>query len=295
MSPEPALTNDPIVVVPCFNEEQRLDEYGFLHLVESSSVQLLFVNDGSNDGTGTILERLRRKSDAIDVLDLPRNSGKAEAVRQGLLRAVAMNASIVGYFDADLATPGSELIRMIGLLEAEPGLAAVFGSRVSRLGSHIERSAVRHYTGRVFATAASVALGVAVYDTQCGAKVFRVNDNLKAAIQTPFRSTWAFDVVLCQRLFDGVGGLPGLSVTSFLEMPLERWTDVGGSKMDLRGSLAAVADVVILGVARRRRGLSHQTAESAQAKSAQAKSAQPEPAPPATGPDVRSLHPPSTP
>jgi dolichyl-phosphate beta-glucosyltransferase len=255
--------NQPIVIVPCFNEEHRLDEHGFLDLVGSSDLQLLFVNDGSNDGTSTILERLKRKNDSIGLLELPYNSGKAEAVRQGLLQAVEAGAPIVGYFDADLATPGSELIRMIGLLEAQPELTAVFGSRIARLGSQIERSAVRHYTGRVFATVASIALGVAVYDTQCGAKVFRVNDNLRAAIQIPFRSAWSFDVLLCQRLLDGVAGLPGLPVASFVEMPLQRWTDVAGSKVDVTGSLAALADVVVVGVSRRRRGRRQRTPGSA--------------------------------
>lgn len=241
----------PIVVVPCFNEAGRLDESQFLDLVNSHQLRLLFVNDGSRDGTAATLEHLCRKSDAISVLELPQNRGKGEAVRQGLLRAVRMHAPIVGYFDADLATPGSELLRMLMLLQSDPGLTAIFGSRIARLGSHIERSPVRHYTGRVFATVASIALDVPVYDTQCGAKLFRATDTLVAAISAPFRSPWSFDVVLCQRLLDGTGGLPGLPVSSFLEMPLERWVDRPGSKVHLLGSLAALGDVARLGVSRR--------------------------------------------
>jgi len=240
-----------MVVVPCFNEENRLDEQAFLELVEPGDIRLLFVNDGSTDHTGTLLEKMGQRDGAIVVLDLPHNRGKAEAVRLGLLQAVASGASITGYFDADLATPCSELLRMIRTLEARPDLMAVFGSRVARLGSHIGRSAFRHYTGRVFATSASWALAVAVYDTQCGAKVFRVNENLVAAIETPFRSSWSFDVRLCQRLFDGTSELPGLPVSSFLEMPLEEWNDVAGSKVGVLGSAAALYDVLAIGVARR--------------------------------------------
>lgn len=243
------------MVVPCFNEARRLNEAEFLDLASSGEVRLLFVNDGSTDGTSAILERLSKESPAISVLDLARNRGKGEAVRQGLLQAVAMGAPLVGYFDADLATPGSELLRMIRLLRADPGLAAIFGSRIAKLGSHIERSPVRHYTGRVFATMASIALALPVYDTQCGAKVFRVNENLAAALNTPFRSAWSFDVVLCQRLLDGAPERPGLPVDSFLEMPLERWVDRSGSKVGMLGSLAALLDVTRLGIARRwRRG-----------------------------------------
>ena len=243
----------PTVVVPCYNEEHRMDEHAFLVLSDSGEVQLLFVNDGSTDGTRHLLDRLKRKSDAITVLDLPQNLGKAEAVRRGLLHSVASGAAIAGYLDADLATPGGELLRMLRLLEGRPELAAVFGSRVARLGSHIERSPFRHYTGRVFATVASMALGVAVYDTQCGAKVFRVNPNLVAAIERPFRSPWSFDVLLCQRLFDGISELPGLPISSFLEMPLDEWTDVTGSKVNVFDGMAAIVDVVGMGITRRRR------------------------------------------
>lgn len=246
-------TQSPVIVVPCFNEERRLDEGAFIDLVATGILRLLFVNDGSDDGTDVILERLIQKSDAITMLELPRNCGKGEAVRRGLQMAVQSGTPIVGYFDADLATPGSELLRMLSILDENPDLAAVFGSRIARLGSHIERSAFRHYTGRIFATAASLALGVAVYDTQCGAKVLRVNENLRAAIQAPFRSAWSFDVLLCQRLLDGTEHLPGLPAESLLEMPLERWSDRSGSKVDLLGSFRALHDVITVGAARRLR------------------------------------------
>ena len=77
------------------------------------------------------------------------------------------------------------------------------------MGTDIRRSAVRHYTGRLFATAGSLVLGVPVYDTQCGAKAFRVTDALRAALAEPFVSRWAFDVEVLGRLLrstDGRGG-----------------------------------------------------------------------------------------
>jgi hypothetical protein len=92
-----------------------------------------------------------------------------------------------------------------------------------------------------------------VYDTQCGAKVFHVNPNLVAAIERPFRSPWSFDVLLCQRLFDGTSELPGLPISSFLEMPLDEWTDVTGSKVNVFDGMAAIVDVVGMGITRRRR------------------------------------------
>jgi dolichyl-phosphate beta-glucosyltransferase len=240
-----------VVVVPCFNEERRIDERAFSGIVASDRVRLLFVDDGSTDHTGRILAAMADASEAIEVFTLPSNAGKAEAVRRGLLVAVRNGATTVGYYDADLATPPQELLRLIETLDARSDLAGVLGSRVARLGSSIERNAVRHYLGRAYATLASMALGITVYDTQCGAKVFRVNETFVAALAEPFRSSWAFDVELLDRLLRGTGQAPGLSVDAFAELPLATWHDVAGSKLRLAPALTALFD--LLPIARRTR------------------------------------------
>jgi len=89
-----------------------------------------------------------------------------------------------------------------------------------------------------------------VYDTQCGAKVFRVTPELVAALDTPFSSRWGFDVALCHRLRSGTETCAGLPDEAFLEEPLELWHDVSGSKLNVAGTLRAVADVLGLGLAR---------------------------------------------
>ena len=235
-----------VVVVPCFNEERRLDQAAFRSLATSGRVRLLFVDDGSTDRTGDILARMAEDSDAIEVFTLSANAGKAEAVRRGLLVALRGGATSVGYYDADLATPPHELLRLVQRLEDRPDLVGVFGSRVALLGSTIERSGVRHYLGRAYATVASMALGITVYDTQCGAKVFRVDDTVAAAVAEPFRSSWAFDVELLQRLLAGAAGAPGVGVHRFLEVPLETWRDVTGSKLRLVPAVRAFFDLLSL-------------------------------------------------
>jgi dolichyl-phosphate beta-glucosyltransferase len=241
------------VVIPCYNEESRLDEHAFLDWLEADDVELLFVDDGSTDGTAGVLERLARKSPRIQTASLPSNSGKGEAVRLGLRRAIDSGALVVGYLDADLSTPPHEMARLKRALEADDSLDAVFGSRVALLGTHIHRDAWRHYTGRVFATFASLALGVAVYDTQCGAKVFRVVPALVSALQQPFNARWSFDVVLCRRLLDGAPGVEGVPVQAFLEVPLTEWSQKPGSKLSISGSAAALGEVVTMGVRRKLR------------------------------------------
>ena len=53
-----------------------------------------------------------------------------------------------------------------------------------------------YYLGRLFATLASTLLDVRIYDTQCGAKIFRSTDDLKIVLSKPFLSSWIFDVEL---------------------------------------------------------------------------------------------------
>ena len=235
-----------VVVVPCFNEELRLDGPAILPLVDDDT-SVLFVDDGSTDGTLRVLEGLRALEPRVSVLALANNSGKAEAVRQGLLRAIADGALVVGYLDADLSTPVSEMQRLLRVVDDRADIDVVLGSRVALLGREVERSPARHYLGRVFATVASATLGLRVYDTQCGAKVFRAGGALRSALVNPFTSRWAFDVELLSRL------LEHLPQESFFELPLNRWRDVAGSKLTAAAMVKAGADVLALALRRRRR------------------------------------------
>ena len=220
-----------VLVIPCFNEAARLKPSAFESLLEDPRVELLFVDDGSTDDTAGVLERFAAAhSDRIRVLTLEQNRGKAEAVRQGMGAALAGAPFAVGYLDADLATPPSEILRLLRVLY-DRDAAVVLGSRIALLGRHIERSPTRHYLGRLFATLASAALSLPVYDTQCGAKMFRGSASLRAAVTEPFISKWAFDVELIGRLVRGSAGVPALDISAFHEEPLLEWHDVAGSKL----------------------------------------------------------------
>jgi glycosyltransferase involved in cell wall biosynthesis len=189
------------------------------------------VDDGSSDGTGELLARLREiLPGQFELLTMPVNSGKAEAVRRGVLQALDL-APYVGYWDADLSTPLEEIPSFCEVLDRHVGVDFVFGARVQLLGRSIRRRAIRHYLGRVFATAASLMLDLAVYDTQCGAKLFRANQRLRRVFEDPFRTSWVFDVELLARLRSAQReGEPPLERTVY-ELPLRVWHDVRGSKI----------------------------------------------------------------
>ena len=177
-----------IVVIPCYNEATRLQGSKFKAFAcAKPAIRFLFVNDGSTDRTGWVLEGLHQDAPQhFAICHLAQNRGKAEAVRQGILRAFEASPAYVGYWDADLATPLDTLVDFCELLNVRPDLEMVFGARVQLLGRVIERRAVRHYLGRVFATAASLMLGLRIYDTQCGAKLFRASPAMQALFQAAF-------------------------------------------------------------------------------------------------------------
>lgn len=222
------------IVVPCYNEAGRLDGKAYLDFVrEHPDVSFLFVDDGSTDRTMEVLRQLQaQNAEQLRVHAMARNSGKAEAVRHGLLEASRNGSKYVGFWDADLATPLEEIPPMVGILEQRPKIEMTFGSRVNLLGRSVKRNLLRHYIGRVFATTAAGILGVGIYDTQCGAKLFRVSEGFIQRLQEPFIGGWIFDVEMIAREIQARRGTSLPPVREIIvEQPLMTWRDVAGSKI----------------------------------------------------------------
>ena len=177
----------------------------------------------------------------MSVVVLERNHGKGEAVRVGLIHASRLGNAWIGYVDADLATPVGEILRLLDIATNSVGIDVVLASRIAMLGRDVRRSAFRHYTGRVFATFASAVLGKPVYDTQCGAKLFRRTAAMDRSIAVPFHSRWAFDVELLGRL--DANGVPP---SAFREEPLQAWHDIAGSRRRVWASVRATADLLVI-------------------------------------------------
>lgn len=233
-----------ILVVPCYNEADRLVSEPWLAFVDrAAGFDLLFVDDGSSDATGGSLRRLcDLRPDRLDFTALPRNRGKAEAVRAGINAALERNPDAVGFWDADLSTPLEAASEFLHVLMDRPEVQVVTGARVQLLGRTVERSALRHYGGRVFAALASIALGLRVYDTQCGAKLFRVTPEVRAIFGDPFISRWAFDVELLARLGAQLGSMHA-AAEAIYEVPLRTWVHASGSKVRALDFPRSVADL----------------------------------------------------
>ena len=222
------------IVVPCYNEASRLDADAFVTFATSNDLDLLFVDDGSTDDTPRLLASVTQTAPArIRSMRLDRNSGKAEAVRQGLIAASRSGTQYVGFWDADLATPLAEIPAFMAILDTRPEIDMVFGARVALLGRSIRRNLARHYAGRVFATAASVILRLGIYDTQCGAKIFRVTETFVRTLERPFIGGWIFDVEMIAREIGArrARRLPPVK-SAIYEYPLNQWHDIAGSKIN---------------------------------------------------------------
>lgn len=225
------------LVVPCYNEASRLD---FKKLSScGENCYFLFVNDCSVDGTLDLLKRNLNKN--MFILNLDKNYGKGEAVRRGMLHVqnlpIFNKIDWVGFWDADLATPLSELNNFILFKNTfYPKAEAIFGSRVVRLGSSIMRSYQRRVAGRLFATFIGFSLGIVCYDSQCGAKLFR-KDIIDKYFKEPFISRWIFDVEILLRM----------DQKNIAEYSLGYWTDVsGGSLKVFFVALSVLGDILKL-------------------------------------------------
>ena len=224
------------LIVPCYNEAQRLDLRKFYDSLDW--FYFIFVNDGSKDNTLEFLET--NKNEGVYVVNLQQNLGKAEAVRHGMLLVqdlpIYHSLEWVGYMDADLATPLSEIRNFLLYNDTfNYNADAIWGSRVKRLGSRIFRSPSRHLFGRAFATLVGFLLDADFYDSQCGAKLFR-KELIGELFSEQFTSRWIFDIEILLRL----------GKHRVVEYPLKEWRDVRGGKVKILRLLPQILRDIIM-------------------------------------------------
>jgi len=213
------------VVIPAFNEEQRLPETlarlaGFLQQW-SGSHEILLVDDGSTDRT---VERAREVYPSILVTRSQRNRGKGHAVREGMRRATGRRRLMT---DADLSTPIEELERL--LQQMERGYDVVIGSRALP-GAQIQvhQPIYREALGRLFNLLVRWLVVPGLHDTQCGFKLF--SEEAARVFEVTRLDGFCFDV---EALF--VARKRGLRIA---ELPVTWRNDAASRVTTLRGALA---------------------------------------------------------
>lgn len=213
------------IIIPFYNEEKRIVLESFHQIFKNTSqYDFILVDDGSTDNTFAVLNQFKSEFSTIEVLKLDINIGKAEAIRAAVLSI--SNTDFIAYYDADLATPFSELDKLIQFSIQNPNYKMIMGARIKLIGNGVKRSLTRHYFGRIFASIVSqFVLKVAVYDTQCGAKVVDYQ-TANQIFAKPFISKWLFDVELLKRLQKNHNLKEVVK-----EIPLEKWEEIGSSKI----------------------------------------------------------------
>lgn len=219
------------IIIPCYNEANRLHLEVFLNFARKNpKISFVFVDDGSKDLTISLLcGAMAALPKQVDVLMMARNAGKAEAVRHGLKFAAKRGDKYVAFLDADLATPLNAINDFISVADRLDNIDVVFGSRAGGLGRRVYRDLHRKVISLVCASMGRLATGLALKDTQCGAKLFRNTPHLKTCLEAPFTAGWLFDV----ELFLRISNPNRQERKNFFEYPVLEWTEIPGSNIKL--------------------------------------------------------------
>jgi dolichyl-phosphate beta-glucosyltransferase len=233
-----------VIVVPCYNEEARINQEYFqilIHELNKLRFRLLFVNDGSSDSTGRIIEEFVQQGALT--LHLAKNLGKAEAIRKGLIESKNLNpnCTVYGYLDADAAFGVADVIEIastVNLKDRSTLSLFLSGARISMAGSVIKRNKLRHVIGRAIVTILNLEKNIAMYDPQSGLKIFRVDRFNQLLLEQPFKTKWFVDLEILTRL--------SLNSLEVLEYPVKQWIEMGGSKLGVRDALRIGREVMII-------------------------------------------------
>lgn len=155
------------VVIPLFNEEESLKPL-YMVLIDVMSklkekYEIIFVDDGSTDGSLPVLKKISEKDKAIRIFSFRKNQGKAEALNLGFQKTLG---DIVVTLDADLEDSPLEIPRLIN--KVNDGYDLVTGWRKKR-----KHAAVLKISSRFFNFLSGRFWGLKLHDYNCGLKVYR--------------------------------------------------------------------------------------------------------------------------
>ena len=234
----PLAEPDLSIVVPAFNEETRLrkifgDFAGYLRQ-SPESVELLFVDDGSTDGSVEFLERCREEYslERLRILRNPGNRGKGFSVRRGMLAA---RGRTVLFSDADLSTPLGEIAKLRSYM---PRADVVIGSRSVTGAELVEKQSLyRRLGGKAINLGVQLIAVPGIQDTQCGFKMF-TREAARAIFSRCTLDGFSFDVEVLY-----VARKLGYRIA---EVPVV-WKNAPGSKVDpIQDGLRLLRDLLVI-------------------------------------------------
>ncbi len=181
------------IVIPCFNEEKRLDLDAFsVFTHQHPQVHLVFVDDGSTDSTNQKLHAFCKKHVRCQLVDSTKNAGKASAVHLGMHWAFKKKPSkYYSFLDADLSISLEQHYALCNNLEKNDLSLCYHTKRKGK--QSIRNSIFRNLISKALFMLNSKLLKLNIADTQCGSKVFS-SDLAQFIFKEPFLSSWLFDI-----------------------------------------------------------------------------------------------------
>jgi glycosyltransferase involved in cell wall biosynthesis len=215
------------IVIPAYNEEKRIGKTltafseffnSLLKKKELNDYQILVVINGTRDKTEEVVKKYQKKNRKINYLNLKRG-GKGFAITSGFQLSLKRNYDIIGFVDADLATPPEQYWRLVKNLGNYDGAIADRYLPESRINpSHNFR---RMVVSRVYNLLVRALFGINYRDTQCGAKLIR-KEALKKIFPKLILTNWAYDLNmlhLCSKYNIKIKPVPTI------------WYEIGGGNL----------------------------------------------------------------
>ncbi len=152
------------IVIPLFNEELSLQLlYERICSVFKEDVELIFIDDGSTDGSLQVLEKISSRDNRVKIISFRRNFGKSAALSAGFKKACG---DIIVTMDADLQDQPEEVLKLIDKLQE--GYDLVIGWKYPRLDPITKK-----FPSKVINSLTSFFTGLKIHDMNSGLKVMR--------------------------------------------------------------------------------------------------------------------------